>query len=96
MNDFNASDNDWKQLCTGKRDTAVCGECLDLDSTLDLLQIVETPTPDGYALDLVFFSHDIFTTGYECKVIGGISNHKVVVVNLNVSALSPRKKRLIS
>lgn len=53
----------------------------------DLCQIVETPTRDRTILDLVFLSHSIFTTRYECKVIDGISDS--ILVNLKVSAHSP-------
>lgn len=68
----------------GQNEQAVSRVLLDLAFSLDLTQIVTTPTrihESGESLlDLVFLSRSAAQSTYQCEVLEGISDHKMVVI----------------
>lgn len=85
--DFNTPDVNWKTLMVGSRDKIICDALVDTAVSFDLDQVVSECTRDNSTLDLVFLSNSIAKSGYECKVVDGISDHRAVVVTLNIRAL---------
>ncbi|XP_042146142.1 uncharacterized protein LOC120846656, partial [Ixodes scapularis] len=85
--DFNTPDVNWKTLIVGSRDKIICDALVDTAVSFDLDQVVSECTRDNSTLDLVFLSNSIAKSGYECKVVDGISDHRAVVVTLNFRAL---------
>ncbi|XP_042149947.1 uncharacterized protein LOC121838037 [Ixodes scapularis] len=84
LGDFNAPDINWETLVVGCRDRDICDALVDIAVSFDLDQVVKTCTRDNSVLDLVFLTHSIANLGYDCEVVEGISDHKAVLVSLNI------------
>lgn len=85
--DFNLPDIDWSTLTVGSRDKQLCNALLDIAMSFDLDQVVHQYTRDNSILDLVFLSHSITLSGFECSVVRGLSDHSAVFVTLNIRVL---------
>lgn len=88
--DFNAPAIDWKLLTSTGRDRTISDSLIDMSVAFDLSQLVDDATREDSVLDLVFVSDQLVNNGYQCNVVDGISDHKAVIVHLNVACVPVR------
>lgn len=82
--DFNVPCVDWNSLSPTGRDRALCDALIDLVVSFHLTQVVHPPTRGNAILHLVFLNEPVLQNGFECEIVEGVSDHKAVLVNLNV------------
>lgn len=89
MGDFNVPGIDWSSLNYSGSDTAIGCELITQSLSLDLTQIVHSPTRLTAILDLVFVNSRLMQY-VTCDIIDGISDHKGVLVSIPCSLPKPR------
>lgn len=83
--DFNVPHVDWNLLLPTGRDRALSEALVDLVVSFDLTQVVDVPTRENAILDLVFLNEAVQQNGFECEAVNGVSDHKAVLLSLNVA-----------
>lgn len=95
LGDFNIPDVDWKtnSFIPGGRYPAVSKKMLDIAGDYNLTQIIDKPTRGKSILDLCFVTNPSLVADH--RVLSGISDHDLVVVEANLAVKStkpPRRK----
>lgn len=85
MGDFNVPNISWASLSVTGDNTNLSRELLEFSLSLGLKQIVSDPTRESNILDLIFLNAPLITSGFECEITDGISDHKAVIATINLS-----------
>lgn len=90
LGDFNLCDIQWNSHEVTETEVTHCENLLDLAFCFNLCQIVSKYTlvlNDAFAIvDLLFVSSFLETNVRTCDVIGGISDHKIFMFRLDITA----------
>lgn len=88
--DFNLPGINWTTFSTKSREAIDCQLLLDMAFSHDLTQVVNDSTRENSILDLVFIDGRIDT--YNVAIEHGLSDHKLVSVEISIAGALPRKK----
>lgn len=88
--DFNTPCIDWKNLTSTGHEKLICDSLINIAVSYDLTQVIEAPTRENSLLDLVFVSDDLLQGGVKQQIVEGLSDHRAVLVDFNVTCEQSR------
>lgn len=94
LGDFNLPCIDWDTLSAHSQDRANGEALIDLAFSLNLTQIINSPTRFESLLDLVFLSDNLGSKEYSFEVVEGISDHDMVHVSISLGQ-TPRSRTTV-